>query len=684
MARRMGAPHPQEPAAGATPRRLFAYNGGLLRPGRLRRILTLAGYNLSLGLPGPNDLVGVWGRSPIAARGERVAAQRGCGLVRIEDAFLRSIRPGRAGTPPLGLLIDQRGAHFDAATPSDLEHILATALLDDSALLARARDGMARLHRLHLSKYNTHDPALPAPAPGYVLVIDQVEGDASIRHGGATAATFREMLVFAQEEHPGARIVIKTHPETAGGLRKGHFGPEDAHGRISLLTDPVSPWALLEGAVGVYTVSSQLGFEAITLGHRPRVFGQPFYAGWGLTADQTPVPRRTRRLTRAKLFAAAMILYPTWYDPCRDRLCSFEEAVDQLEAEARAFREDCHGHVAIGMRLWKRAPLQAFFGHEKRLLFQNNPAHAAEQARAKGRHLLIWAGKEPGGFIAPVPLARIEDGFLRSRGLGAALTPPLSLVTDDLGIYYDPTRESRLERLISAPPPPGGEARAERLIRRLINAGLSKYNLTAAALPVLPQGHRILVPGQVEDDASILKGAGDVRTNLALLKRVRAENPEAVILYKPHPDVEAGLRAGAIAREDLAGLADVVLEHADPIALIDNTDEVWTMTSLLGFEALLRGKPVTCTGMPFYAGWGLTRDLGHIPARRKARPTLAALAHAALIAYPRYFDPLTRRPCPPEVLIERLSKNEIPGPGPFIRTLSKLQGALASFAPFWR
>ena len=45
--------------------------------------------------------------------------------------------------------------------------------------------------------------------------------------------------------------------------------------------------------VGVYTVSSQMGFEAIFAGHRPRVFGKPFYAGWGLTEDDEVIPRRT-------------------------------------------------------------------------------------------------------------------------------------------------------------------------------------------------------------------------------------------------------------------------------------------------------------------------------------------------------------------------------------------------------
>ena len=668
-----------------SPRRLFVRSLSFVTQRRLRRILALAGWQLHLfGRPGPDDFVGVWGHSPVAARGEALAAASGATLVRIEDAFLRSLHPGRSGEPPMGLLIDPRGAHFDSAQPSTLEHLLATDLLDDGALLGRARQAMELMVRGHVSKYNAFDPALPLPQAPYVLVVDQTRGDASIAHAGACEMTFHDMLAAAEIEHPGMRIVIKTHPETAAGHRPGHFGPEHATGRKLLLSDPVDPWALMQGAVAVYTVSSGLGFEAILAGHRPRVFGQPWYGGWGLTEDENPVARRSRRLTRTQLFAAAMVLYPIWYDPHHDALCGPEQVIATLQARARAWREDRAGHVAAGMRLWKRRPLARFFC-AGRLSFAEGP-RAVARARARGQSLLVWAGREAElGDTAGVTVLRVEDGFLRSRGLGAALVPPLSLVTDDLGIYYDPGRESRLDRLIAASVslPEGARARAERLIEGLIRARVTKYNLARPA-PALPEGHRILVPGQVEDDASIRLGCGAVATNLGLLEAARAAHPEAVIVFKPHPDVEAGLRAGALPRAAALALADVVADAADPVALIEACDEVWTLTSLLGFEALLRGKPVTCLGAPFYAGWGLTRDRGPVPARRQARPDLVALAHAALIDYPRYFDPVTGQACPPEVVIDRLAAGINAPSGPAHRLLAKAQGLLASFTPLWR
>ncbi len=630
---------------------------------------------MTLGRPGADDMIGVWGKSPYAARGEAMAAKTGAGLLRIEDAFLRSLFPGRAGEPPLGLLLDRKGVHFDPAQPSDLEDLLAHHPLDDTVLLDRARGAIARMTEAHLTKYTAFETNAPIPEPGYVLVIDQTRDDASVLASKADRNRFREMLFVAREEHPGARILVKSHPETQQGFRQGYFKADDLGPNMAFFSDAVSPWPLLEGAIAVYTVSSGLGFEAILAGHNPRVFGQPFYAGWGLTQDEVPLARRQRRLTRAQMFAAAMILYPSWYDPYHDRLATLEDALEALAADTRCWREDHKGWVASGMRLWKRAPLQKVFGRHKRVIYEDDPA----KARQSGRPRMVWASK---ATAFDKDILRVEDGFLRSRGLGATLVPPQSLVMDDLGIYYDPTQPSRLEHLIRerARLRTDQRLRAERLQRQIIDAGVSKYNLTGAPAP-LPDGHRVLVVGQVEDDASIQLGAGDIRTNRALLAEARRAHPDSILIYKPHPDVEAGLRPGDF---DASDLADVIALETDIIALLSQVERLWTMTSLSGFEALLRGVAVTTTGAPFYAGWGLTDDRGEVPPRRREDVSLAGLIHATLIDYPRYLDPLTHRPCSPEVLVQRLATGEVARPGAANRLLSKLQGIFASQAHLWR
>ena len=665
-----------------TARKLFYYNGGFLRQKRVRRILSMAGYELTLGLPDRGDMVAVWGQSPNQYRGQWIAKKRKAGLLRVEDAFLRSVQPGRAGDPPLGLILDRSGCHFDASYPCDLENILRHDPLKDTDLLCRAEQAIMRIRDNHISKYNAFETTQSPPAPGYVLVIDQTFGDAALRASGAGKAEFKAMLAAARREHPDANIIIKSHAETILGHRRGYFSAADATDTIRLLATPISPWRLFDGAIAVYTISSQMGFEAILAGHTPHVFGQPFYAGWGLSKDRKPITGRTRILSRAQLFAAAMILYPIWYDPYRDRLCALEDVLDILEAQSRAWRDDHRGWVACGIRLWKRPHLQSIFGRSKRIIFQNNLAKAHHTSTRHQRNLMVWAS---GHQDLAFPTTRIEDGFLRSRGLGATLTPPLSLVADRLGIYYDPRAPSQLEQMIADTVTlrPDQKARAERLRQQVIGAGLTKYNAGQTAAEITGT-RRILVPGQVEDDASILTAAGDIKTNLALLTAVRRANPDAIILYKPHPDVEAGLRLGAVPDRDTAASADRVLTNTDPGTLLTQIDEVWTMTSLLGFEALLRNKRVVTYGAPFYAGWGLTHDLGRPPTRRVARPDLLGLLYATLIAYPRYFDPVTRLPCPVEVVVDRLNESATARHSPINRALSKLQGLCASRAAFWR
>ncbi|TQS73931.1 capsular polysaccharide biosynthesis protein [Rhodobacteraceae bacterium] len=661
-------------AAGSR-RRLFYFNAGFARQKRLRQILDAAGYDLCLGLPLAEDRIAVWGRTRYATRGERAARHTGAGLVRVEDAFLRSVLPGRMGDKgPLGLLIDPYGVHFDASCPSLIEHLAQTHPLDDPALLERARSAIARLRAMQLSKYNNFDPERPAPPPGYVLVIDQTEGDASIRYGHAGPESFAQMLRKARRDHPDARIIIKTHPETRAGKRRGHFGLSDCDARTSLLNEPISPWRLLAGAHAVYTVSSLMGFEAILAGHTPHVFGLPFYAGWGVSHDMQSIARRTRTLTPAQLFAVSHILAPVWFDPCRKQRCTLEDALNHLEAECRSYREDRHGYLMTGMSRWKRPHLRRIFGRYGQVRFGTPDRLPTSSAPP----IVHWASKP----ARPDGAARMEDGFLRSNGLGAQLVPPLSLICDTRGIYYDPNDPSDLEELVARPLDRAQKTRINSLLDNVIAARLSKYNLHAPA-ENLPEGVRVLVPGQVEDDASIRCGMGGRGgRNLDLLRVARERNPKAVVVYKPHPDVEAGLRPGAIAQHEARRYADVICHNSDPVALIEACDRVVTMTSLLGFEALIRGKPVTCLGMPFYAGWGLTEDLHPAPARRTARPDILQLAYATLIAYPRYFDPLSNLACPPEVAVIRL-RDGLPARWR-TRVFAGAQSRLVRFSHLWR
>lgn len=288
---------------------------------------------------------------------------------------------------------------------------------------------------------------------------------------------------------------------------------------------------------------------------------------------------------------------------------------------------------ALGFARRKHSTLRLCFP-DARLVFVT----AASQVPAGGT-LLVW-GMPPLPALAPgVELIRIEDGFLRSVGLGADWIRPVSWVIDRSGMYFDAAHASDLEAILAGTDwSPQMLQRAAALRRDIVQSGLTKYNVGAG------DWHRpggaprvILVPGQVETDASIRCGSPVVRTNLDLLMRVRQAHPQAHIVYKPHPDVVAGLRLRGEQESRAAEFCDEVVVQVPMHHLLEQVDEVHVMTSLAGFEALLRGRHVVCHGQPFYAGWGLTQDM--LPVARRGRQlSLDALVAGALVVYPTYFS----------------------------------------------
>ncbi len=326
--------------------------------------------------------------------------------------------------------------------------------------------------------------------------------------------------------------------------------------------------------------------------------------------------------------------------------------------------------LCAGVAWWNRRAVTA-------LLSVDGPAappvffRTVEDALAaapQGAQIYAWASKAgdketAAARRAGIDLIRIEDGFLRSVGLGAGLAPACSFAVDRRGIHFDARQESDLEHLLATRDlSPEETARGYALRRAILAARLSKYNVEAGGDPSGIPWERgvILVPGQVAGDASLRFGLipADYGTgsdmNLALLRAVRQRNPDAFILYKPHPDVEAGLRPGALPEAAVLAHADCILRGGDIAALLARCAGVETLTSLTGFEALLRGKRVTCHGAPFYAGWGLTEDLVAVP-RRTRRRSIDELVFIAMALYCRSLDPAALKPCTPERLIEALS-----------------------------
>lgn len=652
-----------------------------------------------LGLSSDPEAVRIgWGQKPSGQRAQLRAYANGQACWLLEDGFLRSGGLGSEGAAALSLVVDDLGIYYDASRPSRLERLIAAADADP-AIEAQVARALALIRRHRLSKYNhAPDRLLPASGAMRVLVIDQTEGDASVRLGGADHATFDAMLAAALAENTDAEIWVKTHPEAMGGNKRGYFGRLPPSPRIHRLAEDVSPLSLLEQMDRVYAVTSQMGFEALML-HKPVVcFGQPWYAGWGLTDDRHPrMPdlgaRRPGPRTMEQLFAAAYLQYARYLHPETGAPGTLFDVIDHLAATKRRNDELRGALYCIGMSLWKRTIVAPFLkAPSNRVRFVRSLRQLERAALPDDARLVVWGSgneNECAVFAAArgTPLWRMEDGFLRSVGLGSDLRRPLSLVLDRTGMYYDPGAPSALEQWLAQGDGDNDDlARARRLRERLVALRLSKYNVGRRFEPAPSASGRrvILVPGQVEDDASIRFGSPIVRTNADLLRAVRTANPDAHIIFKPHPDVAAGNRRGAVPPELLVLLCDQVALDVDIVDCITAADEVHTMTSLSGFEALLHGKAVHCHGLPFYAGWGLTVD--HLGCARRARAlSLDMLVHGTLIHYPRYIDPVSLAPATPEAVVDllqaaRASRTDVPLRSGFFQKQWRKFAALAALA----
>jgi capsular polysaccharide export protein len=249
-------------------------------------------------------------------------------------------------------------------------------------------------------------------------------------------------------------------------------------------------------------------------------------------------------------------------------------------------------------------------------------------------------------------------------GLGCLFTKPWSLVFDTCGIYYDSSQPSDLENILRHKEfSPKEIQRARQLIEKIRLSEVTKYNVgDPIQAPDVPKFHdnrpTILVPGQVEDDASILHGTNEINSNLRLLQATRELNPSAQIIYKPHPDLQFIKKHLQIPRNQILAIADQIIMDVAIVSLLQHMDSVYTMTSLTGFEALLQGKKVHCFGLPFYAGWGLTQDHVSSP-RRDRRRTLEELVAAAYIDYPRYYHWFEKKPCKVEEVLSALQRKDI-------------------------
>jgi capsular polysaccharide export protein len=566
-----------------------------------------------------------WGRKPSSLQAKKFANRHQLPFVTVEDGFLRSSGLGVMGKPPLSLVMDDIGVHFDWRTPSRLEKLIADPPEYSKADWHYAKLCLSAMQDHRLSKYNLLEPEVPPPK-SHILVVDQTRDDASLITQQDTEQVFFCLLQTALRNHPSQTICVRVHPDVVAGKKQGYLYPLPfQHARLVIESNKDSAWGQFDQITDLYTVSSLLGFEALI--HQKIVvhcFGLPFYAGWGLTKDSMVCSwRNGSPQTLLSLFMAAYVQYPNYWDKSTQQMGGIDSAINAMLDHRYLFlRKRSHPKVRlVGISRWKRRWLKDFldlWGMEED---PNSP------------HRVVWGMKDPDKPC----YARIEDGFLRSKGLGALGHRPHSLVCDfSGGIYFNAERPSDLESLLNGYQLSQWEKhRAEKLLFFLKKHQITKYNLNES--PYIPKDKKkkILVIGQVESDASIKYGRACFQNNQQFLNLVQLLNKNSPLIYKSHPDVVYECRINDGEPLDLNESNCIEFTVNSYLSLLEYVDEVHVMTSLSGFESLIRNKKVINYGLPFYSGWGLTDDI-FISDRRKIKRDILSFIFIVYFLFPNY------------------------------------------------
>lgn len=603
-----------------------------------------------------------WGRKKSGLKAIELAKKHNAKFLLLEDGFLRSLNLGVENSPSFSIVKDDIGIYYDATMPSKFENILNTYEFSAEEL-EQAKKAIELIKKEKLSKYNNN---LCVPKELFndneerVLIITQIANDASLKFGLAENFSTQYIINDAIKENPNAKIYIKIHPDVLSNKKQSDFDMQDLPSKCVVIKENYNPIELLSHFKKVYTKTSGMGFEALMLGCECVCYGVPFYAGWGLTQDKQACKRRLKKRTLEEVFYATYILYSEYFNPYLNQKSDIFDTIHTLAKYKKIEHANSNILYFLGFTLWKRWFMKPFFkAKNNKIIFLNSLDELYKVNLNPEDKIFIWGKKYDKALLAKDfknAIFLVEDGFLRSVFLGSDLTRPFSLIVDSKGLYVDPSKPSDLEDILQNHEfDESLKQRAKKLISTITHNKFSKYNgLKHEKLNFNTNKKIILIPAQVEDDASMILGGAGYDT-LKLLQCARKTNENAFIVFKPHPDVLSGNRKGLKDKSIILKYCDEIIENVSIDSAINASDEVHTITSTSGFDALLRGKKVVVYGKPFYAGWGLTSDLHEIPRRTRVL-SLEELVAGVLILYPRYIHPKSKNLCEVELALDIMLK----------------------------
>jgi hypothetical protein len=263
-----------------------------------------------------------------------------------------------------------------------------------------------------------------------------------------------------------------------------------------------------------------------------------------------------------------------------------------------------------------------------------------------------------------IPVLFIEDGLYRSVGLGVEGAPALSLTWDEGGHYYmtGGGHETGLKKSLRTQARTSEEkSRAEEIVRLVCDLQLSKYNkfidnsvYTRSTRP------KILLVDQRFGDASIAGSGGSQESFSQMVQAVTELPPNYEVIIKTHPDASVDGYNTSLTRESVQSLVRQgrtvywLDANVNPASLLSIVNQVWVVSSGLGFEAGIRGIPVRVFAKPFYYGFGLTQGEDFCYDINGEALDWRDLVFEILVRRSRYVDPVSNLLVSPEAFLVAL------------------------------
>ncbi|WP_420604666.1 hypothetical protein [Methylobacterium sp.] len=247
----------------------------------------------------------------------------------------------------------------------------------------------------------------------------------------------------------------------------------------------------------------------------------------------------------------------------------------------------------------------------------------------------------------------IEKGFIGFYGYDDISAPPLSVFVDDMGPLNGHQNINRLHSILN-----------------------SDYELTSSETDLVKQFIKVIVSNKFSSDLGAIQlDLNHLRTRdrgiLLVYKGESTDTEESrstrfehflemvynacrnekdadiLISFSPGVTDDASTDTVYSSIKWLLRLQDnikIVPHRTNSYSMFEVADEVWTLSSIIGFEALLADKVVRCFSPTFYSGRSLTIDepvLPHHPTER----TVYEIFYAAYVMQSRYFNPSTGKKC---------------------------------------